>query len=458
MRSIGGKKVAVLGFGRTGIAAAKFLSGKGAHVTVYDDKRGKELAARLRNLEEGTAEHFFFGKNCEEALRGADMAVVSPGVPDTALPMKIAGENKIRVISELELFYPYCKSEIVAVTGTNGKTTTTVLISNLLNRIGYDTIASGNTGLPLTGLEPRYYDGASPVVCEISSFQLEHTFRFRPYVSVILNVTADHLDRYPGFREYSEVKGRLVANQEAENFAVLNADDETVRKFSERTRARVIWLSRRRNLKPGVRVCKNKIIGTLDGKTIRFPVSDIGLNNIYNCLAVAAIGLIYGAGEDQIRDTFRSFSGLEHRREFVTEINSVRFINDSKATNSDALLDGLETVKPPIVLICGGRDKGLDFAPLRDIVEKKVGRMIIVGEARKKLKNCFKDIVPCIESEGFHEAVRAAYEQASPGGTVLLSPGCASFDMFSDFEERGTVFKAEVFNLKKEREPSKRFL
>lgn len=448
-RDLKGIKVAVLGMGRTGECCARFLLQRGAEVSVSDSA---EEAGHRQAAEELAREgvEFYTGARCLLPLESADMVVASPGVPPGSRQIRAAEENKIDVISEVELFSWFCRSPVIAVTGTNGKTTTTVLISKLMNLLGYDTVPAGNIGLPLTGLEPGFYDGSSPVVCEISSFQLEHTFTFRPFISIVLNITPDHMDFHGGFKEYVRAKSVLVANQGGDDYAVLNRDCAASRGLAGQTSARVVWLGAEEPSGDGVWICSGKIRGRLRGKEIVAGAGEAGLINPSNAMAAAACALIYSAEPEALSGALKSFRGLEHRREFVSEISGVSFYNDSKATNAGAFLDGLRAFGRGVTVISGGRDKGIDYSMLRGEAARRVKRMILMGETAEKLRACFKDVVPCVRVQGLHEAVRAALDGASPGDKVVLLPGTSSFDMFKDYEERGRLFKAEVKNLRKE--------
>ncbi len=443
-----GIKVTVVGFGRSGVSAVKLLHDKGAEVTVTDCRQEEDLKEEIRKLNRRNVK-LQLGEDGVSAIEGAEMVVVSPGVPPDAPAVQSAEKKRIRIISEIELFSWFCNSPVIAITGTNGKTTTTLLSANLLNNLGYKVTACGNIGVPLTELVSK----ETPVVAEISSFQLERIERFRPYISVILNITPDHLDRYSDFQDYVSAKSRIFENQKPSDFTVLNADDSVVSKFSERTKANVVLFSREKNLEEGVFLSSGRIITRWKGEEKEIcSTGDIkmkGAHNLENCLAVAAIGLIYDSGIEVIENTILKFPGLEHRLEYVRTVGGMDFFNDSKATNVAALAGALESFTSPIVLICGGRDKKSDYTALRKLVQDRVKSVVLFGESKEKLMNAFSKVVPCACADSFSAAFRLAAAGADSGDVVLLSPACSSFDMFRDFEERGEIFKAEVENLYK---------
>ena len=449
--NIKGMKVTVLGLGKSGLAAAELLCEKGAKVTVTDCMVEEKLhgrVAKLRNMKV----RFFLGSDGTEAVEGADAIVVSPGVPADAPALLLAEKKKIRVISEIELFSWFCKSPVIAITGTNGKTTTSTLVAKLLGNAGCRVQLAGNIGIPLTGIV-KELEAGEKVVAEISSFQLEHIEKFHPQVSVLLNITPDHLDRYRSFSEYVSAKGRIFENQDKNDFAVINVDDNEACGFLGRIKSAVVPYSRKKDLKEGVFVRSGRIMSRWKGKEEYIcSVDDIrmkGLHNVENCLAAAAVGLIYGADTASMRRTISEFPGLEHRLEYVGTINGIGFFNDSKATNTGAVVEALGSFDCPVILICGGRDKGSDYTVLRNSVRGKVKLAVLIGEAGKKLLDDLGGVVRCEESESFYSAFSRAALSALPGDVVLLSPACSSFDMFKDFEERGRIFKAEVENFRK---------
>jgi UDP-N-acetylmuramoylalanine--D-glutamate ligase len=449
---ISGKKVTVVGFGKSGLSAARLLHDKGADVTVTDCVGEEEKREQIKGLE-GRNVALCLGNDGIEAVEAAELVVVSPGVPGDVSALRLAADRNIPVISEIELFSWYCRLPVVAITGTNGKTTVATLVAELLNALGHNARLGGNIGIPLTELIGKL-SGEENVVAEVSSFQLEHIEKFHARVSVILNITPDHLDRYRDFEDYVLAKSRILANQGKDDFAVLNADDRETSRLAESAGAAVIRYSRKAVLEEGVFVDSGEIVTRWRGNERKIgPAADIrmrGGHNLENCLAAVAVGMIYGGDAEIMRKTVSQFPGLEHRLEYVDTVNGVAFFNDSKATNVEAVVEAVRSFECPVVLICGGRDKGSDYGALRSAAQGRVKSAVLFGESCKKLREAFQGAVPCVEEESFHSVFRAAFSAASRGDVVLLSPACSSFDMFSDFEERGKIFKAEVKNLGKE--------
>ncbi len=411
-----------------------------------------DLREHVKGLEDRNV-GLCLGNDGIEAVNGAEIVVVSPGVSDDAPALRLAAERNIPVISEVELFFWYCRLPGVAITGTNGKTTVATLVAELLNALGHGARLGGNVGIPLTELVGKL-NGEENVVAEVSSFQLEHIKEFHAHISVILNITPDHLDRYRDFEDYVLAKSRIFANQGKDDFAVLNADDRETSRLAGSTEAVVIHYSRKTVLEEGVFVDSGKIVTRWKGKEREIGLAaDIrmrGGHNLENCLAAIAVGLIYGGDTKVMRKTVSQFPGLEHRLEYVDTVSGVAFFNDSKATNVEAVVEAVRSFERPVVLICGGRDKGNDYGALRSAAQGRVKSAVLFGESCEKLREAFHGAIPCVEEESFHSVFRAAFSEASHGDVVLLSPACSSFDMFSDFEERGKIFKAEVKNLGKE--------
>lgn len=448
-RRLGGVKTAVLGAGKTGEACAKFLLARGAEVSISAPEGFGELGRGVQGLrDEGVK--FFTGPVCESAVDEAELVVASPGVPRGSPQVERALCRGIEIVDEAELFSWFCGSPIIAVTGTNGKTTTAVLISNLMNGLGYRTVPAGNIGLPLTALPPGAFDGSVPVVCEMSSFQLERVASFRPFVSVVLNVSPDHLDRHGSFDEYVRAKSNIILRQTGEDFAVLNRDCPVCRGFSELTEARVVWFG----LEEGRGDCLwaegGKIMGRLDGKRLEAPAGDDVRVNVYDALAAGACCLIYGGDGGVFERMLKGFGGLPHRREFAGEINGVKFYNDSKATNAAAFLDGLRALGGNIIAVSGGKDKGIDYSFMLPEVSARVKRMVLLGETAAALEASFGESVPCEKVRNMGDAVRKAFRGAAPGDKIALIPGTSSFDMFENYEARGGIFKEEVRKLSRE--------
>ena len=376
--------------------------------------------------------------------------VISPGVPSNAPVVQKAMELGIKVWSVIEVASWFCKAPIIAVTGTNGKTTTTSLIGHIFKTAGFKTIVAGNIGAPFSDFVLDADEG-SIVVLEVSSFQLDHIENFKPKVAVLLNITPDHLDRYDSFGDYILSKFRIFKNQKEDDFAVYNYDDEIVQPYVESLNVIKLPFSVRDKLSCGGFIedgyitlnFKNKKERILKMNNLRIR----GIHNVYNSLAAALAARAMEVKDEIIRESLQSFEGVEHRLEFVREINGVKFINDSKATNVNSLWYALESFDEPIILIAGGRDKGNDYSKVYDLVKRKVKLIIAIGESKNKIYNEFKNLTNVIEVDSMEEAVKKAYENSAPGDVVLLSPACASFDMFRDYEHRGEVFKKLVNEL-----------
>jgi len=443
------KQVTVLGLARSGEAAASMLSKLGAHVLVSDLNSEEQLKDAVSRL---THEHpqirFRLGGHPDEVIDSAELVVKSPGVPIDIPVLKKAREKGIPVIDEVELAYRICRSPIIAITGTKGKSTTSTLLGQILSRHrSGNVIVAGNIGKPITRYVLELTE-SDLLVLEVSSFQLEATVNFAPEVSVILNIKQDHFDRHSGIDDYASAKYKIFANQAEDDYTILNADDPLTLACADRTRAKVILFSSQQRLDKGIYVEDGEAIANYNGSKVAVIKQDEiripGRHNLENAMAAIAVSLIYGVDVEVIRDVLRDFSGLEHALEFVDEVRGVRFINDSKSTNVISLKAALESLDGNVILVMGGRDKGNDYAPLNLLVKEKVSHLILIGESADKIQ---KSIGVYTESHGAREmedAVTLAYSLADPGDTVLLSPACASFDMFRDYAERGTIFKETV--------------
>ncbi|HOW42544.1 MAG TPA: UDP-N-acetylmuramoyl-L-alanine--D-glutamate ligase [Candidatus Omnitrophota bacterium] len=409
------KRITVVGCARSGGACANLLQRLGARVSVTDNATDPVVQRQARSvLSSGIAVEF--GVHTPGFVSGADMVVISPGVPDTAAPIRWARERSIPIVSEIEVAWMLCPAPVIAVTGSNGKTTTTTLIGRVLAAAGKKTFVCGNIGTPFTGevgsIQPQDW-----VVLEISSFQLEHIRTFKPKIALILNINPNHLDRYPGMREYAAAKERIALNQDATDFLVLNAGDSALKEIASRARA---------------------------PKAVYFTGSP---RRNQNQAAVEAVASILGIAPAVCAQVFDDFKGIEHRMEMVRQINRISFINDSKATTVESAVWALQNLACPVVLIAGGRDKGLDYRPILELARQKVKRVILIGEARAKIRAALSDALSVQEAGSLEEAVAQAYRAAAPGDCVLLSPMCASYDMFKDYEERGRKFKQAVLAL-----------
>lgn len=451
-KELGRRRVTVVGLARSGVAAARLLLALGARVTGTDAKPAEALRVEARALGHAGV-RLFLGGHPPEAFEGADLVVVSPGVPTELDQLEACRQRGVPVIGELELAWRAMEGEVIAVTGTNGKTTTTALVGALLAEGPRPVLVGGNIGRPLSaealGVPP---DGL--VVAEVSSFQLETAETFHPRVAALLNLTPDHLDRHPDLAAYAAAKARIFLNQTAEDWAVVNADDPGARALADRAaRARRIHFSRAGQVPEGAFVRDGWITLALGGReTPVAPVSEIflrGAHNLENVLAATACAAWAGAPPERLRAAIRAFRGVAHRLEWVRELGGVVFYNDSKGTNVDATLKALGSFEEPLVLIAGGRDKGQDFAPLARAARGRVKAAVLIGEGRGKLRAALGGVARVVEAAGMAEAVAEARRLAAPGEVVLLSPACASFDMFRDYEERGEVFKAFVHALER---------
>ncbi len=441
-----GMNTVVVGAARSGVASAKLLRSKGAAVTLTDRNREETIPADLSGLKE-TGIIIQAGGHKEEVFLASDLIVISPGVPMDIGPLKSARKKGINIISEIELASYFIKAPIIGITGTNGKSTTTTLVGKILQEDGKDVFVGGNLGTPLSDavLSGERYD---LVVCEISSFQLEGIKSFKPHIAAMLNITPDHLDRYSTMVDYIEAKWRICANQGNQDFTVLNLDDPLLSGKEGRIRSRTIHFSRKKKIKYGIFTEEGVMTSSMGAYRDIIKTDDLlikGVHNLENAMASAAISLSAGCRIESIEKALKEFRGLEHRLEFVREIDGVRYINDSKGTNVGAVVKSLEGFESPIILIAGGRDKGGDFSPLKDLVAEKVKGLILIGEAKGLLRSAFDGITDIAEAEDMSDAVRLARKRGRAGDIVLLSPGCASFDMFRNYEERGKVFR-EIVN------------
>jgi len=446
---LNGKRVLVVGLGRSGVASALFLKARGARVTVSDTKSEDQLREEIPALlDEGITVET--GGHGERTFQNQDLIVVSPGVPIDTEPITQAKALGQPVIGEIELASRFLQGEIVAITGSNGKTTTTTLVGEILSKSGLKTLVGGNIGTPAISLVPQ----AAPdtiTVLEVSSFQLETIVSLRPKVAVVLNVTPDHLDRHRTFQAYVDAKARIFENQSAEDFAVLNADDPTCVEMAGRTRAHVFWFSRKRDVEQGALVRNDQIAFRRNASQLEImPVSEIplkGLHNLENVLAAVCAGALMGCDAEKIRSANREFKAVEHRLEYVATVLGVEYYNDSKATNVDAAIKALESFPANIHLILGGKDKDSDYTVLNDLLRQRAKRVYTIGAAADKIQAHIKGAVEIVASGTLESAVKRAAASAVPGDVVLLAPACASFDQFKNYEHRGRAFKELVRGL-----------
>jgi UDP-N-acetylmuramoylalanine--D-glutamate ligase len=449
-RWLGGRTVAVVGLARSGAAAARLIRRLGGRVLASDSAPREALAAEVRQLErEGC--RVWAGGHPAEAFEGAELVVVSPGVPLDIPALAAARGRGLPVIGELELAWRVMEADVIAITGTNGKTTTTALAGELLAHQVRPVLVGGNIGTPLADRALDFPpDGL--VVAEVSSFQLESTERFRPRVAAVLNITPDHLDRHGTFERYVEAKARILANQTAADCAVLNCDDPVTASLASRVAGQVLWFSRLRPLDHGVFLRDGWIVAKLNGHVEPIcPASEItlrGQHNVENVLAATACALWTGMAPAAIRRGIGAFRGVAHRIERVLDDCGVVYYNDSKGTNVASTIKALESFAEPVVLIAGGKGKGQDFAPLAEAARGRVRQAVLIGVDRDKIRAALETVgIPCEDAGSMEEAVRAARAVARTGDVVLLSPACASFDMFRNFEHRGEVFRAVVRRL-----------
>ncbi len=411
------KKVAIIGLARSGLASANLLYDLGAQVCVSDNSDNELLRSNLRKLKSKDIK-VELGRHSQEFIKDKDLIVVSPGIPDEALPLVWANEQKTPIIGEIELASSLSPATVIAVTGSCGKTTVTTLIGRLLKEQGKNVFVCGNIGNPFSGEVAKTRD-TDYVSLEVSSFQLERINRFKPKISVLLNFSRNHMDRYKNMEDYLEAKKRIFMNQEKSDYVVLNYDCPMLRDLASQIKAKIVYFSKEK---------------------------DPNLNQA----ASLAVGSILGIDEKLILKVFREFKGIEHRLEDVAEINNIKFINDSKSTTADSLIWALKTIKYPIVLIAGGKDKGIDYSVILDFARDRVKEVILIGEAKEKIRLALKGALLTDEASSLEEAVNKAYLAAKSGDCVLLSPMCSSFDMFSNYEERGRVFKKAVYDLIKD--------
>lgn len=460
------KRILVIGAARSGIGAANLLSMMGANVTLTDKKLEKDIEMLDRispSVRKRLGEY--------PPINGTDLIVVSPGVPLDVEPLRDARSKGIEIIGELELAYRLIKerrdlglsgAEFLAITGTNGKSTTTTLLDLMLKEGGFRTILGGNIGKALTQEIKEVINHGHThigyIVTEVSSFQLESIAKFRPKVATILNITPDHLDRYHSMEEYIGAKAAIFSKQKKDDFLVLNYDDNLVMSLYESVLAKrkdspsVYFFSRNKEVK-GMYFKGGKVFCNIPERSIwkeligAGEIAIKGLHNLENAMAAGTMAILAGCNSEAVIKALTKFKGLEHRLEFVRELRGVKFINDSKGTNIGATVKSLEGFSEPVILIAGGRDKAGDFTLLRPLVKEKVKSLILIGEAKDKIRDALGDLTETIMASSLEEAVELAREKAKTGDVVLLSPACASFDMFRDFEDRGRKFKDIVRGL-----------
>lgn len=447
------KRVLVVGLGRSGVASAIFLQEHGAKVIVSDSKSEVQLQSEVPALlDRGIS--IETGHHGERTFRDQDLIVVSPGVPSDQPQLQHARSLGIPVIGEVELAFRFLQGKVLAITGSNGKTTTTTLVGEILaksgTKSGKKTLVGGNIGTPVISLAGQSTPD-SQTVLEISSFQLESIEQFRPWIATILNITPDHLDRHHTFQAYVDAKARIFENQQASDFAILNADDPTCVALKEKIKASLLWFSRKQLVENGAFLKGDQIIFRQNGQEqavlSRSDIQLKGEHNLENVLAAVAMSMVAGCTPQQVRDAVKDFRAVEHRLELVATINGVTFYNDSKATNVDATVKALESFPGNIHIILGGKDKGSDYTVLNPLLHERVKRVYLIGAASDKIASHIKNATELVRSGTLERAVRQAFEAAKSGDVVLLAPACASFDQFNSYEHRGRVFKELVRSL-----------
>ena len=471
------KKIVVVGLGITGIAVARFLKKRGAAVIATDSASKQDLGPQLQEMQ-AAGIPMELGRHSPAVFDGAELIVLSPGVSHTIEPVTKARKRGTPIIGEIELASRFIDEPIVAVTGTNGKTTTTELLGSMLKTSGFDVFVGGNIGNPLIG----YADGdhhADVIVAEISSFQLDTIEQFRPEIGVLLNITMDHLDRYPDFDAYAASKIRLFENQQAGDIAVLNGSDLRIRSLTEQLGSKKLYYASLNDDEEGALINGKQILfnfkesirpghefripnasrtivrqddsGTQNSNQASLDISNIrlkGRHNLENACAAGLAALAAGARPQAIQEALNRFQGGAHRLEWVGTFRGVDFYNDSKATNVDAVIRAVECFSQPVILIMGGLDKGSNFRVLRNVVPRYAKKLIVMGDAASQIQSALADVVSTLSAKSMADAVHQACGIVSPGDAVLLSPGCASFDMYDNYAQRGEDFRRAVEKLK----------
>ncbi len=412
-KSFKNKNITIVGLGRSGFACATLLHSIGALVSITEKDRSPQVVGYAQRLP--TSIKYELGNHTSQFIWGRDLIVVSPGVDSNSKPLIWAREFGIPVIGELECAWRLCPGRVIAITGTNGKTTTTTLIGRMIEASGQRVFVLGNIGTPFSAQVYQIRRGDF-VVLEVSSFQLETIEKFKPNIAVILNFTPDHLDRYSDLSAYLSAKSRIFMNQDKGDFLVLNREDPIVSDLANSSEAKVVYF-------------------------------DSKLHVNLNFAAAKAVASILGIGSDLCERVFLAFKGLPHRLERVGELESREFINDSKATNPQATVFALQNINKPVILIAGGRDKGFDFSKIRDFLSQKIKSIILIGETKEKMRRAFEEKIPTKEAPDLLKAVETAFSESKRGDCILFSPMCSSFDMFRDYEHRGDIFKSSVIDL-----------
>jgi UDP-N-acetylmuramoylalanine--D-glutamate ligase len=441
------KHITVMGLARTGVASARFLARQGARVTATDLRDKTALAGVIKELD-GLDIKLVLGRHDQTDFTAADLIIVSPGVPQEHPLLVAATAAGVHVISEIELASRFITAPLVAITGTNGKTTTTTLLGELFQANGFKTYVGGNIGDPLIEL-PDSGTQVERVAAEISSFQLEWIRQFKPHVAALLNITEDHLDRYPDYQAYINAKLRIFENQTGNEYAVVNRDDELVWQAAQSLKARLFPFSRKVALDEGIFWRTGEVVFRHNGDECIFPTADFrlqGVHNLENIMAALACAMLLGCRQEANLELLNRFESLHHRMEFVREVRGVRYYEDSKATNVGSVTKALESFRN-ITLIAGGKDKGGSYEPLAELVRERVRHLVLIGEAAGRMADELGALTSTQRADSLEDAVQLSAQLTEAGGVVLLSPACSSFDMFKDYEERAQRFIAEVRRL-----------
>ena len=434
-----GKNIAVLGLARSGESVARLLFSKGARVTVLDSCESDSLAQRAKQLRDmGVSVITGSSASSTEIF---DLVVVSPGIDLTSSFVRQFSDRHFPVTGELEVAWQFCKKPVIAITGTNGKTTTTELISKMLNSVGKRTVACGNIGLPFSEVVLQMQDSLDIITLEVSSFQLETISTFQPHLALWLNFSPDHLDRYPSIKEYRNAKLRIFNHQSVDDYAICNSANDLPDLVAEKISFNAYGNPADFTVSHESIHFKGKKISSLDSFLLT------GMHNVENIMAALAVGHVLGFEFSNLLPALQSYRPLPHRCELVTTIDGVRYINDSKSTNVDSLAKALTMDKGKIILIAGGKDKGFDFKSIKDLVSEKVSSVILIGETAERIRADWGCEVHCQIAITLQDAIAQAHSLASAGETVLFSPGTSSFDMFRDYADRGEQFRRAVINL-----------
>ncbi len=447
--NISGKRVSIIGAVRSGVGAAKLVKKLKGVPFVSDLSDESKLKNSIQILKEQGID--FEAGNHSDKVYDCDLMVVSPGVPSDAAVIKEGQKRNLKIISELELAGSFCKGQVVAITGTNGKTTTTSLCGHLFNTCGYKTYTAGNIGFAFSEIALDVKENEF-VALEVSSFQLDLIDEFKPKIAMILNITPDHLNRYENkFENYIASKFRIYKNQDEKDYLILNKDDEVISNNITSHKSKNYYFSLKETLLNGCYKFQDQIIFNKDSHLeFSLPVNELlikGNHNVANAMAVINAAKIFGFDNEGIKEGLRTFKGVEHRLELVREIGGVKYINDSKATNVDSVWYALQSFDEPIFLILGGQDKGNDYSRIKELVTNKVKKIFAIGSSAEKVFNFFHSIIKVELKISLEDVVTSASKEARSGEVVLLSPACASFDMFDNYEHRGKVFKEAVNKL-----------